>query len=273
ELDKAYLKEYSENTFYHNYYVHNLHFVAYAAMMEGRKSLALEFIERMESETSEAVIKKFAANVDGLLATRLHIYIRFGLWEDILAVPDYADYRKASIALRHYARTVALANLGRTQEAREELDLFGAATLECPEEWMIAYNPCRDVLALAKEVALGEVYWNEGNTALAIHHLKEATKQEHVLVYTEPPAWMVPVRHALGAILLASGDALAAEMTYREDLSKHRENAWSLLGLSQALKKQGKHTEAEIVNVRFEKAWERSDITATSSCYCVKPQS
>ncbi|MCH2112181.1 MAG: hypothetical protein MK213_04925, partial [Planctomycetes bacterium] len=42
ELDKAYLKEYSENTFYHNYYVHNLHFVAYAAMMEGRKSLALE---------------------------------------------------------------------------------------------------------------------------------------------------------------------------------------------------------------------------------------
>ena len=55
------------------------------------------------------------------------------VWKEILAHPEYADFRKASRALRRYARTVALANLGRTKEARLELSRFDSAAAEVPE--------------------------------------------------------------------------------------------------------------------------------------------
>jgi hypothetical protein len=79
---------------------------------------------------------------------------------------------------------------------------------------------------------------------------------------------MIPIRHALGAIQLASGDAAGAEASYREDLTKHKENAWSLLGLSQALDRQGKQEEHSSMQARVKDAWGRADIEAPASCYC-----
>jgi hypothetical protein len=72
----------------------------------------------------------------------------------------------------------------------------------------------------------------------------------------------------LGAIQLASGDAVGAEVSYRKDLTKHKENAWSLLGLQQSLAKLGKLDEASALKVRVDKAWARADIEAPASCYC-----
>jgi hypothetical protein len=66
----------------------------------------------------------------------------------------------------------------------------------------------------------------------------------------------------------ASGDAVGAEVSYREDLAKHKENAWSLLGLSQALDRQGKHKEHSSRQARVKAAWDRADIKAPASCYC-----
>ena len=58
------------------------------------------------------------------------------------------------------------------------------------------------------------------------------------LVYDEPPGWMQPVRHALGALLVADGRSDEAIVVYREDLDKYPCNGWSLLGLQLALKAQ-----------------------------------
>ena len=98
--------------------------------------------------------------------------------------------------------------------------------------------------------------------------LIETCASEHKLTYTEPPPWMIPIRHALGAIQLASGDALGAEASYREDLEKHPENAWSLLGLHQSLTKSGKVEEAATLQPRLKRAWARADINPPASCYC-----
>ena len=56
---------------------------------------------------------------------------------------------------------------------------------------------------------------------------------------------------------LEAGMATEAEATYRTELKEHPNNGWSLLGLQQTLKAQGKPT-AE-VDAQLEKAWARTD--------------
>ena len=267
-LDDEYFAAYQHPTFYMNYYSHNIQFVVFGAMMEGRKELSFQYIDKLEGVVTDQVIAMFAPYIDGMNAMRFHNYIRFGMWEEILAAPDYAEFRKASRAMRRYARTVALANLGRTEEARLELEKFDLAVAETPEDWTIAFNSCEAVYGISRKVAEAEIYWREGDAPKAISMLKVACEEEHGLVYTEPPAWLIPIRHALGAIQLASGDAVGAEQTYRENLQKHKGNSWSLLGLHQTLEKQGKLEAAAALKPQVDEAWGRADIQAPASCYC-----
>ena len=85
---------------------------------------------------------------------------------------------------------------------------------------------------------------------------------------TNPPAWMVPVRHALGALLMAEGHYAEAEKIYREDLERNRANGWALTGLQQALIKQGRQDEADECAPRLAQAFKTADTHPTSSCYC-----
>lgn len=268
ELDQEYFASYREPTFYLNYFVHNLHFVVYAAMMEGRLALALEFIQRMEDALPDDLHRAFARFIDGHFMIHAHTLVRFGRWDELLALPEPAEFRHVSRAARRYGRTVALANLGRTDEARSELAAFDEACAAVPAGWSISFNPAQVVLGLARQVAEAELLWREGDPAAALTLLQQAVLVERELVYTEPPPWAVPVRHAIGAIQVATGDGVSAEATYRADLARLPGNAWSLLGLQQALTLQGRLDEAEALQSAVDQAWARADERAPASCYC-----
>jgi len=75
----------------------------------------------------------------------------------------------------------------------------------------------------------------------------------------------VPVRQTLGAVLLDAGRPAEAEAIYWQDLSSNRENGWSLYGLAQSLRAQGKEEQAIAIDKRFKKAWEVADVTLTAS--------
>ena len=81
----------------------------------------------------------------------------------------------------------------------------------------------------------------------------------------QPPHLLQPVRHALGAVLLQAGKPEQAEQAYRENLLEHPHNGFSLLGLSQSLKAQGQHTEAQQLDKEFRAAWQYADVPLTSS--------
>jgi predicted Zn-dependent protease len=83
--------------------------------------------------------------------------------------------------------------------------------------------------------------------------------------FTEPPVWYYPVRQSLGAALLAGGRPVEAEAVYREDLKRNPDNGWSLFGLAQSLRAQGRRAEAAAVEARFQKAWTRADVTLSAS--------
>jgi len=72
------------------------------------------------------------------------------------------------------------------------------------------------------------------------------------------------VRHHLGSALLQAGKYAEAENIYLEDLNQWKENGWALIGLHQALQKQGKDAEANRVKIRFNKAWRYADFDLAS---------
>ena len=123
-------------------------------------------------------------------------------------------------------------------------------------------------MGIARNMAAGEIAYKSGDAATAFKLLREAVEMEDKLVYDEPPGWMQPVRHALGALLLAEGRAAEAEQVYREDLKRLPNNGWSLYGLAQALKAQGKPAEAAEYEAQFQKIWAKADTKINSSCLC-----
>ncbi len=56
-----------------------------------------------------------------------------------------------------------------------------------------------------------------------------------------------------------------AEQVYREDLKRNPGNGWSLFGLAQSLRAQGKTAEAARAEASFRTAWAQADVTLTAS--------
>ncbi|HMG04267.1 MAG TPA: hypothetical protein VK581_02325, partial [Chthoniobacterales bacterium] len=102
-----------------------------------------------------------------------------------------------------------------------------------------------------------------------VAELQTAVKEEDALKYDEPPAWMIPVRHSLGAVLMKAGRFAEAEQVYRDDLAKLPENGWSLFGLAESLAAQRKSDdEAAATQAKFQKIWAKADVKITTSCLC-----
>jgi hypothetical protein len=114
----------------------------------------------------------------------------------------------------------------------------------------------------------GELLFREDKLDEAYAVLREGVAYEDALVYDEPPGWMLPVRHALGALLMADERHAEAEAVYLEDLRRNRDNGWSLTGLQLALWAQGRDGEAEELSPRLARAFGTADTRPSSSCYC-----
>jgi tetratricopeptide (TPR) repeat protein len=195
--------------------------------------------------------------------------IRFGKWNDILAEPEPEEWRLVSRAERHFARSIAFSSLGKFDEAQKELAELNDVAQQLTEEWKVGNNQATKVMAVAGKMAEGELAFRKGEREKAFELLRQAVEAEEALQYDEPPGWMQPVRHALGALLLADNRPLEAEEVYREDLRRHPKNAWSLLGLQQALRQQtDKQAEADALEPQVKQAWARADVKPVASCYC-----
>jgi hypothetical protein len=120
-------------------------------------------------------------------------------------------------------------------------------------------------LQIASRILEGELKLRQGNGDAAIGLLREAVTIEDGIPYNEPPVWHHPPRQILGAMLLEVGRPVEAEVVYREDLQRFRENGWSLFGLRESLRAQHRTPEAAEAQRRFERAWSRADVTLTSS--------
>ncbi|HEX7899473.1 MAG TPA: tetratricopeptide repeat protein [Planctomycetota bacterium] len=265
--DDGYAARAKAPNFYRVYMAHNRHMRAFAAMMTGQERQAAAALREMVAKMPEAWLKENAGIVDGFLAAPYHVLTRFGRWEATLKEPEPAESFPIARALRRFARATSLAALNRPAEARAEQKAFLEARAKVPKDAAFGNNAAADLLAVAEAQLEGEIQLREGHMDGALAALREGVKREDGLRYDEPPDWIQPVRHSLGAALLKAGLAAEAEGVYLEDLRRWPENGWSLFGLAKCLKAQGKPAaEAER---RFAAAWSRADAPLTSSCLCL----
>jgi tetratricopeptide (TPR) repeat protein len=250
------------------YAAHNHQMLAYAAMMTGQKQLAVQHIREMIQGIPEEDIKKYAAIVEALGAEPDEVLIRFGLWDEILAEPDHPEFMVFTRAFRHAARGIAHAAKGDTKSARAEQSAFLEAAKLIPAENKLLNNSCDSVLKIVSPMLNGEILVREGDVDGGLAELRKAVVAEDALNYDEPPGWILPVRHSLGANLMQAGRYAEAEQVYRDDLVRLPENGWSLFGLARCLELQGKRNEASAVEAHFQKIWANADMPITSSCLC-----
>ncbi len=138
-----------------------------------------------------------------------------------------------------------------------------------PKDETFGNNTQEALLALTARMVEGEILVRENKLDAGIAELREAIKLEDALNYDEPPGWLIPIRHSLGATLMQNGRYAEAEQVYREDLARLPENGWSLYGLASSLKAQQKNLgEAAATKDKFRKLWAKADTKITSSCLC-----
>ncbi|MEU8033118.1 hypothetical protein AB0C13_31560 [Streptomyces sp. NPDC049099] len=269
--------------FYTLYRSHNYHFKIYGAMFLGQFRTALQAAAQLEASIPEELLRvqspPMADWLEGFLAMRVHVLIRFGRWNDILRTPLPADPELYSVstAMLHYARGVAYAATGHIAEADAERRLLGEAVARVPETRMLFNNTCADILAIASAMLDGELAYRKGDHDAAFAALKRSIDLDDNLPYDEPWGWMQPTRHAYGALLLERGRVAEAEAVYRADLGlddtlpralQHPDNVWALHGLHECLVRLGKAGEAQIVAQKLKIAVAMADVPVEASCFC-----
>ena len=249
------------------YYPHNIHFLWDSATMEGRSLPAIEAARKSASSIPEGAWREVPL-LHQFLVAPLFAYTRFGEWNSILSEPRPPEDSLFWTGVWHYSRGLAFTAKGNLDDASRELvSLQGLAADKSLDGFRVTFsrNGAKAILDIAVEVLTGEIAARRGYYDKAIARLHRAILFEENLIYNEPPDWHVPVRQALGAVLLEAGRAAEAESIYWQDLSLNRENGWSLFGLMQSLQAQGKKEQAAGIEERFRKAWSRADVTLTAS--------
>ena len=251
-----------------NYYPHNIHFMAWSAMVQGRPEAAMEAARKIVDKIPATLAedKNAWALYETFLSQPMFVMVRFGMWEEMLAEPRPDVESRFMVGIWHYGRALAYVHTGRLGRARRELRPLTAARREMSEvDRYIGYGTAGKLLTIAEEIVLGELAWAEGYELEGLAHLERAVRLQDGLLYNEPPDWYFPVRHLLGAMLMDAGRPEEAEVVYAADLRRNPENGHSLYGLKLALEAQGKVDDALAVAERFDRAWADADVQLTSS--------
>ena len=281
--DRQYLAARWPFNFYTLYRCHDYHFKAYGAMFLGQYQSDIEAAEELIAALPEDLLSvqspPMADWLEGLVPVKQHVLVRFGKWQEILAqeLPTNPGLYCVTSATMRYAKAIALATLGHSKSAAAEAEAFERDFDRVPDSRYLFNNSCRDILAVAREMMLGELDYRRGDIESGFAHLRQAVSLDDNLPYDEPWGWMQPARHALGALLLEQGRVEEALAEYRADLgfdstlkrsSQHPDNIWSLSGYHECLERTGRHELAAVAQQRLALAKARADVPVQASCFC-----
>ena len=230
---------------------------AYVASMEGRKADTLAAVQ--ELATRRPVEQVLAAGGSGWeLTPQYSALVRFGLWDELIALLPPERRAPGLVAGYLYGRGVALAARGHLAEARASLAELEVLSADARLHRLVTVAAA----VVAARIAASELHHEEAAT-----RLRQAVAAEDGLPPAGNGAWFFPVRHLLGAELLSAGHAAEAERAYREDLERNPDNGWSLFGLAAALRAEGRKAEAADAERRFLAAWGGADVRLLTSAF------
>src|SRR6266852_7076605 len=242
------------------YYTHNLHFLAFAACMEGSFAEANNAAQRVVANGG-AHVKDFPM-LEGFMPTPILVLLAFERWADILKLPTPDSSLSITNAVWHFARGMAFANLGKTAEAEKERLAWQETVAKIPLETMYdQLNKTGAVFKVHENLLVGASVRSRHDDKAAVDSLTQAVAAEDALNYSEPPPWYPPVRPMLGRVLLANKQPAEAEKVFRADLEKNPRDGRALFGLRDCLKAQDRQYEADQIDRQFHNAWKFVDVS------------
>lgn len=262
--DETFIADQGQRSVYTGaYYPHNYHFMAFAATMAGMSGTAAHAAREVSPKVPLEVARAVPFIQNAIVLPELTM-VTFGRWESVLERPAPDPSLLLGTAMHEYARGTALAALGRLDEARSMLGRLRTRSRSLAAE-AGDDETANPVVSIAAHALAGEIALRGGRPAVAAQRFRDAARIEDAMVYEEPPLWYYPIRHSLGRALLEAGEPEAAEVAYREDLSRFPRNGWSLFGLVQSLEAQGRHAEATAARAELEEAWQNADVELRAS--------
>jgi tetratricopeptide (TPR) repeat protein len=259
--DRAYMPRTKPDSFYvMAYYSHNLHFLVDSHMMQGRfgdaRQAANELADRLVPHADMMPM------IESMAVAPMNVLLRFGKYDDAIAVPAPPENRPVMTAWWHFTRGVAFARTGRVDQAVVERTALDAAVSQVPATALFGgtgLESATTVLEIAKMVLDARIAQARAATDMALAHWARAVAAADRLAYDEPPVWFYPLRESFGATLLAANRAADAERVFREDLVHHPRNPRALFGLRESLKRQQKAADADWVDRAFTAGWKNAD--------------
>jgi tetratricopeptide (TPR) repeat protein len=219
----------------------------YAAAMDGQGAIAIQAGKDYAKRTND---------------TMYHVLtlIRFGRFDEVLEVTKRPE-REIPAATWDFAQGYAY--LRTKQEDLAPVYLTRVKKTAETAKAEFRGHSAKNLLGVLSGILEGEIARTNGDLPGAIAAFERAVAADDALDYDEPEPLPFPARHWLGAALLEAKRPADAERVYREDIADHPHNGWSLLGLQQALKAQGKSS-ADI-DADLEASWSRSDTWTRAS--------
>jgi hypothetical protein len=235
---------------------HNLHFLWFAALAEGRGDIALQAARTLAARAAE----RKDPYAEYLRALPLLTLLRLERWDALLREGAVAGDSGLAAALEQHARGVALARLARPAEARAALAKAeaGAAAVARAQAGTSRWERHLRALAGAPVARLrAEIASAEGRHDDALAQQAQAVQASRLVDATEPPRLAAGAGLALAALQLRAGRAQAAERTYRAELKAQPGNGWAMAGVLRALQAQRRGDEA--LRSELDRAWAQAD--------------
>ena len=220
---------------------HNLHMLLYAASMDGQSGIATQAGKDYAKRTNDTMYQVLTL-------------IRFGRFDEVVDITRRPE-REIPAAAFDFSQGYAKLKLGEPEFAKAYLEKVKKVAATSKVEFR-NHSAARLVGVLAG-ILDGEITRMAGDVPGAITRFEQAVKLDDEMDYDEPEPLPFPARHWLGAALIEAKRFSDAEAVYKKDLEQHPHNGWSLLGLQQALKGQGKTDAA--VDADLANSWSRSD--------------
>jgi len=197
ESDNVYRPFTGQMDFFPMYSAHNVHFLAYTLMTQGRSAEALEKARHVKDIIPLEMLRMMPG-FDIALAEPDAFLVQFKKWDEILqAAPQPPDFPFLA-AFRHWARGMAFTGKGDLTRAQVEADSLAAVTQRIPAEAPEGFNPAHAILDIASATLAGHMAAGRGDLTTAVAKLEEAVKLEDATRYDEPPDWLAHTRWMLG---------------------------------------------------------------------------
>ena len=247
------------------YTEHNRHFLWASALMAGEGGLA----RREAAALAQDAAVQGPGTAEYLRALPLYTAWRFGDWQALAQAPRPQPHHAYTDAVWHLGRALAALRGGQRSEARREL-VAARRDMEVVQRKgarLKNTNSLADLLAIAADLVAAELALSDGRHDEAVDLARAAVAAEDRLDFDEPPAWPMPARQVLAAVLIDGGRLAEAAQVLREDLARHPDNPWALQGLATTLRAQGESRAADKAQVAAQRTWRGTQIPPPRARY------